>query len=173
MPMVDHADSALGMIETKGLVAAIEAADAMVKTAEVTIVSVEQTVAALITIHVFGETAAVQAAVDAGRAAAERVGELLSSHVIPRPDADVRQLVLSEASAPTKKDAAAPGSMPSSSIEPASPVKSQIEAEDLESMTVRELRTLARDTPGLPIQGREIARANKQTLVDLLRKYLS
>lgn len=173
MPMVDHADSALGMIETKGLVAAIEAADAMVKTAEVSIVSVEQTVAALITIHVFGETAAVQAAVDAGRAAAERVGELLSSHVIPRPDADVRKLVLEEVSAPSKESSTARSSKPKSDTKTATPAKSQIKSGDLESMTVRELRSLARETPGLPIQGREIARSNKQTLVDLLRKYRS
>lgn len=169
--MVDHADSALGMIETRGLVAAIEAADAMVKTAEVSIVSVEQTVAALITIHVFGETAAVQAAVDAGRAAAERVGELLSSHVIPRPDADVRKLVLEETSTPAKKSLASTRAKSASQTESTTPVKSQMRSGDLESMTVRELRSLARDTPGLPIQGREIARANKQTLVDLLRKH--
>ena len=77
---------ALGMVETRGLVASIEAADAMVKAAKVTLVGKERAQAGLITIMVIGETAAVKAAVDAGAAAAQRVGELVSTHVIPRPD---------------------------------------------------------------------------------------
>lgn len=77
---------ALGMIETRGLVASIEAADAMVKAAQVSIVSKQRAQAGLITIFVEGETAAVKSAVDAGAAAAQRVGELVSVHVIPRPD---------------------------------------------------------------------------------------
>lgn len=77
---------ALGMVETRGLVASIEAADAMVKAAKVNLVGKERAQAGLITIMVVGETAAVRAAVDAGTAAAQRVGELVSSHVIPRPD---------------------------------------------------------------------------------------
>ena len=77
---------ALGMVETRGLVASIEAADAMVKSAKVTIVGKERAQAGLITIMVIGETAAVTSAVDAGAAAAQRVGELVSTHVIPRPD---------------------------------------------------------------------------------------
>ena len=79
-------DLALGLIETKGLVAAIEAADAMVKAADVKIISKEKVTGALIAIKVMGETAAVKASVDAGAAAAQRVGELVSVHVIPRPD---------------------------------------------------------------------------------------
>ena len=77
---------ALGMVETRGLVASIEAADAMVKSAKVSIVGKERAQAGLITIMVIGETAAVTSAVDAGAAAAQRVGELVSTHVIPRPD---------------------------------------------------------------------------------------
>jgi len=77
---------ALGMVETKGLVASIEAADAMVKAAKVTLVGKERAKAGLITIMVVGETAAVKSAVDAGAAAAQRVGNLVSTHVIPRPD---------------------------------------------------------------------------------------
>ena len=77
---------ALGMVETRGLVASIEAADAMVKSAKVTIVGKERAQAGLITIMVIGETAAVTSAVDAGAVAAQRVGELVSTHVIPRPD---------------------------------------------------------------------------------------
>lgn len=76
---------ALGLIETKGLVGAIEAADAMAKAANVKIVGKEKSSGALITIKIVGDVAAVKSAVDAGSAAAQRVGELLSAHVIPRP----------------------------------------------------------------------------------------
>src|SRR5664279_3847971 len=77
---------ALGLIETRGLVAAIEAADAMVKAANVKIVGKEQTNPALITIKIVGDVAAVKSAVDAGAAAAQKVGEVVSVHVIPQPD---------------------------------------------------------------------------------------
>lgn len=77
---------ALGLVETRGLVAAIEAADAMVKAANVTLIGKERTDPALITIKVVGETAAVKSSVDAGAAAASRVGMLISTHIIPQPD---------------------------------------------------------------------------------------
>lgn len=81
--------NALGMVETKGLVGAIEAADAMVKAANVTLIGKEQVGAGLVTVMVRGDVGAVKAATDAGAAAAERVGELLSVHVIPRPHSEV------------------------------------------------------------------------------------
>jgi ethanolamine utilization protein EutM len=80
---------ALGMIETKGLVASIEAADAMVKAANVTLIGKEHEGGGLVTVMVRGDDGAVKAATDAGAAAAERVGELVSVHVIPRPHGDV------------------------------------------------------------------------------------
>jgi ethanolamine utilization protein EutM len=80
---------ALGMIETKGLVAMIEAADAMVKAANVTLIGYEKIGAGLVTAIVRGDVAAVKAATDAGAAAARRVGELVSVHVIPRPHSSV------------------------------------------------------------------------------------
>jgi microcompartment protein CcmL/EutN len=80
------AERALGLVETRGLVAALEAADAMLKAANVICVGKEITDAALVTIKVVGEVAAVKAAVDAGSAAASRVGELVSTHIIPRLD---------------------------------------------------------------------------------------
>ena len=85
--------NALGMIETRGLVAAIEAADAMVKSANVQLVGKEQVGGGLVTIMVRGDVGAVQAATDAGAAAAEKVGELLSVHVIPRPHAEVDNIL--------------------------------------------------------------------------------
>lgn len=81
--------NALGMIETKGLVGAIEAADAMVKAANVTLVGKEKVGGGLVTVIVRGDVGAVKAATDAGAAAAERVGELISVHVIPRPHTEV------------------------------------------------------------------------------------
>ena len=81
--------NALGMIETRGLVGAVEAADAMVKAANVTLIGKEQVGGGLDTVMVRGDVGAVKAATDAGAAAAERVGELLSVHVIPRPHTEV------------------------------------------------------------------------------------
>jgi len=80
---------ALGMIECRGLVAMIEAADAAVKTANVTLVGWEKIDAGLVTAIVRGEVAAVKAAVDAGAAAGRKVGEVLSTHVIPRPHSNI------------------------------------------------------------------------------------
>lgn len=83
---------ALGMIETKGYVGMIEAADAAVKAAEVVLVSRQKADAGLVTILLRGDVASVRAAVDAGAAAARRVGELVSAHVIPRPDTSISML---------------------------------------------------------------------------------
>jgi ethanolamine utilization protein EutM len=80
---------ALGMVETKGLVSSIEAADAMVKAANVTLIGRELVGGGLVTVMIRGDVGAVKAATDAGAAAAERVGELISVHVIPRPHSEV------------------------------------------------------------------------------------
>src|SRR5688572_6852235 len=84
---------ALGMIETKGLVGAIEAADAMVKAARVELIGKEKVGGGFVTVMVRGEVGAVKAATDAGAAAARRVGELVSVHVIPRPHGEVESLL--------------------------------------------------------------------------------
>lgn len=86
-------NNALGLIETKGLVASIEAADAMAKAANVTIIGTEKIGSGLVTIMVRGDVGAVKAAVDAGAAAAQRVGEVISTHVIPRPHTDLEKLL--------------------------------------------------------------------------------
>jgi len=90
---VDAAMIALGMVETRGLVGAIEAADAMVKAANVTLIGSEYVGGGLVTVMVRGDVGAVKAATDAGAAATKRVGELVSVHVIPRPHSDV-ELIL-------------------------------------------------------------------------------
>ncbi|MBQ4616251.1 MAG: BMC domain-containing protein [Mailhella sp.] len=84
---------ALGMIETKGLVGAIEAADAMVKAANVSLIGREQIGGGFVTVMVRGDVGAVKAAVDAGSAAADRVGDLRSVHVIPRPHGEVEMIL--------------------------------------------------------------------------------
>ncbi|MGG1400312.1 BMC domain-containing protein [Bacillus salipaludis] len=90
---------ALGMIETRGLIASIVAADAMVKAADVTLIKKEKVDAGLVSILVEGDVGAVQAAVDAGKYAAQSVGVLVTAHVIPRPDEEVGQML---AKAPKK-----------------------------------------------------------------------
>ena len=85
--------SALGMIETRGLVGAVEAADAMVTAANVTLIGREQVGSGLVTVMVRGDVGAVKAATDAGAAAAARVGELVSVHVIPRPHEEVEMIL--------------------------------------------------------------------------------
>ena len=83
------AKSALGMVETRGLTAAIEAADAMTKAAEVTLVGTEKIGSGLVSVMVRGDVGAVKAAVEVGSASASRLGELVASHVIPSPHPDV------------------------------------------------------------------------------------
>ena len=141
-------------METRGLVAAIEAADAMVKAANVRLLGTEVTVAAMVTVKVEGETGAVRASVAAGAAAAEKVGELIGTHVIPRPHTETYKILDVGNVAGSTQD------LPAVSIP---------QAEELESMAVRELRELARQIPGLGISGRDISRANKQQLLDELR----
>jgi len=94
---------ALGMIETKGLVGAIEAADAMVKAANVVLLGKEQIGAGYVTVMVRGDVGAVKAATDAGASAARRVGELVSVHVIPRPHAEVEKILPNKGVVATEK----------------------------------------------------------------------
>ena len=142
-------EAAVGLVETRGLVGAIEAADAMVKCAAVRLVRAEVTPAALVTVQVVGEVAAVQAAVEAGGQAAKRVGTLVGSHVIPFLEQSVRNAWSLDAEMP-----AAPESPP-----PAP-----------EAMTVQQLRAYARTLPDFPLKGRAIASAKKGELLRLLRE---
>ena len=86
-------NEALGMIETRGLVAAIEAADAMVKAAEVVLIGTEKIGRGLVSVMVRGDVGAVKAATEAGSAAAARLGEVIATHVIPRPHGDVEKIL--------------------------------------------------------------------------------
>lgn len=174
-------DYALGLIETRGLVGAIEAADAMVKTANVVLVGKEQTNPALITIKIVGDTAAVKSAVEAGAAAAQRVGQLVSKHIIPRPAEGMEDLIYTRGSR-TKldvEDELLGGRVEEADEEPAGASYAMPEGlteeqqeyyRSLESMTVHELRRHARSVEGLAIYGREISKANKSRLLDELMK---
>ena len=86
----------MGMVETKGLVGAIEAADAMVKAANVALIGSEKIGSGLVTVMVRGDVGAVKASVDAGAAAAEKVGQVISVHVIPRPNPEVEKILPKE-----------------------------------------------------------------------------
>ncbi|MCH7680521.1 BMC domain-containing protein [candidate division KSB1 bacterium] len=149
-------EKALGLVETKGLVGAIEAADVMLKTAAVRLIGIENTIAALLTVKIVGDTGAVKAAVDAGASAAEKIGELISCHVIPRPHEDTESIIYNQSDEINSGGAAA-----------------NLTIEKVKAMPVRQLRSLARDVSGFPIRGREISRANKETLVGKFQEYFN
>jgi len=96
-------NEALGMIETRGLIPSIEAADSMAKSANVVVIGMEKIGSGLVTIMVRGDVGAVKAAVDAGVSAGEKVGEVVSQHVIPRPHSDTEKLLPVEEE-PEKKE---------------------------------------------------------------------
>ncbi len=141
---------ALGLIETRGLVGAIEAGDAGAKAAAVEFTGSEYADAGLVTVYFRGSVAAVRAAVDAGAAAAERVGQLVSVHVIPQPHPDLD--IISDA--PRKSTAGE---------------QVPVDPGRLRSMKVVELRRAARRVPEFPIKGRELARANRDEILDGFR----
>ena len=189
-------DYALGLIETKGLVGAIEAADAATKAADVELIGKERADAGLMTIKIKGDVAAVRAAVDAGAAAAQRVGELISVHVIPRPDDDTEILIYPPPSqtkekprqedipqskprqkaSPRKEQSVEEVMSPPEEIVPKAPSPEPLSDDEatyrqqLEDMTVHELRRYARGVEGLSIFGRQISRANRDELIAELVK---
>lgn len=151
-PDADAAGNALGLIETRGLTGAIEAADAGLKAAQVRLVGTERADAGLVTVKFTGSTAAVKAAVDAAAAAAQRVGELLSAHVIPRPHEELGLVVTEGADEPPP---------------PMSGGRYDIAA--LERARVVDLRSMARQVPDFPIKGRDVARAGREELLAAFR----
>ena len=139
---------ALGLIETLGFVGVTEAADAATKAAAVELSAVEQIEGGIISIRVLGDVGAVQAAVEAGVHAAQQVGTLVAHHVIPNPHEDLVDIFgLMEKRDETDEE----------------------NEEDLENLPVHRLRQIARETPGISIQGREISRANRAQLLSELR----
>ncbi len=139
---------ALGLIEMLGFVGVTEAADAATKAAAVELSAVEKIEGGIISIRVLGDVGAVQAAVEAGVHAAQQVGTLVAHHVIPNPHEDlVHVFGLIKKTGETDETNEA----------------------DLERLPVYRLRQIARETPGVSIQGREISRANRAQLLSELR----
>jgi len=150
---VPGSEQALGLVETRGLVGAIEAGDAGVKASPVELTGTEYADAGLVTVTFRGSVAAVKAAVDAAATAAERVGQLVSVHVIPRPHPDLTALDLD--------------------AEPATPAPTgsgRLNPGRLTSMKVVELRRAARGVPGFPIRGRNLARAGREEILAAFRE---
>ena len=153
MPVDPWAYGALGLIETRGLVGAIEATDAGLKAADVKLLGTEKADAGLVTVKFIGEVAAVKAAVDAGSAAAERVGHLVAAHVIPRPHPEMNVAV---------EDNDEPA--------PTVPLKGgRIDVAMLENAKVVDLRAMARRLDNFPIKGRDVARAGRDELLAAFR----
>ncbi|MDF2647113.1 MAG: hypothetical protein K0Q73_2918 [Paenibacillus sp.] len=150
----------LGMIETYGLPALIAAADAAAKTADVKVTTYEKVDAGIVTIYILGDVAAVKAAVDAGAAEAKRVGKLLSTHVIPRPDPSVHAMIQEAWVKNQPKDS--PKEEFNKVI--ATP---EVSAPNWSKMSVAQLRELAHNTPRFPITGRDIQLVSKAELVRL------
>lgn len=175
---------ALGMVETRGLVGSIEAADVMMKTANVRLVDAEYIKNGYVTVKCLGEVAAVKAAVDAAAAAAQRVGQLIATHVIPRPAEEVEFIIRKPQPAYLASNVPAPEfrkrSMPAEKkvVEHLSETLDMFVASkdddayrsQLDAMTVHQLRTLAREVGGLSIYGRQISKADKKLLINELMK---
>ena len=153
--MASWVQQALGLVETRGLVGAIEAADAGLKAANVELLGSERADAGLVTVMFGGEVAAVKAACDAGAAAAERVGELVAVHVIPRPHPELALIEVDDS--PSR---AAPAlELPNGAYDVAA----------LERAKVVDLRDMARRVPNFPLKGRDVARASREELLAAFR----
>jgi len=165
---------AVGMVETRGLVGSIEAADVMVKSANVALLGTEYVGDGLVTVEVIGDVAAVKAAVEAGAAAAQRVGHLVSTHIIPRPAGEIEPILKQRAPAAGVPPPALPNGIPPEAPEEefdfVASDDDDVYRSQLDAMTVHQLRTLARGVEGLGIQGREITMANKDILIHELMK---
>lgn len=177
---------ALGMIETRGLVASIEAADSMVKSANVSLIGKVHVGSGLVTVMVKGDVGAVKAAVDAGAAAANRTGELVSVHVIPRPHSEIEYILPQP---PDSEDNLKKASSEEEKIENNSDTPQVLEKssenhnsesqeksiedimKELQAMSVVELRRYARNFNDLSISGRQISKANKAVLLKELRRH--
>lgn len=178
-------ERALGMVETLGLVGAIEAADAMIKASNVKLIGKEITDGAMITIKVVGEVGAVQASVAAGEAAARRVGQVVSVHIIPRPDPMTESIVYDEDAIPMPYENSSGSKKKNDLITLAQrdlfksvqkdesilkKKKLTKPTEDYRAFNVVNLRKLARTIPNFPLKGREISKANRDELITELEK---
>ena len=169
--------TALGMIETIGLVSALEAADAGLKAAQVRLLGRDYVRGGLVMVRFEGDVAAVQAAVDAGAAAARRVGAVFSAHVIPRAMPEVVRMLVSDPS-PGQSGGSGGGSASSCGEDAtreaasAAPEDKAPGMDDLGGWKVLALRQYARRLPGFPLRPSEIRYANKALLLESMKRYL-
>ena len=169
--------TALGMIETIGLVSALEAADAGLKAAQVRLLGRDYVRGGLVMVRFSGDVAAVQAAVDAGAAAARRVGAVFSAHVIPRAMPEVVRMLVSDPS-PGLSGGSGGGSASSGGEDGtreaalAAPEDQAPGMDVLSGWKVLALRQYARRLPGFPLRPSEIRYANKALLLESMKRYL-
>jgi|YNPMSStandDraft_2_1061718.scaffolds.fasta_scaffold00511_13 microcompartment protein CcmL/EutN len=156
---------ALGLIETKGLIAAITAADAMAKAANVKIIGKEKITAAKVTIKIIGEVAAVKAAVEAGVQAAKDLGEIISVHVIPRPDDEIDKIISSNLQNIEDNQKLEVEDLLISDID-------NLHYDNIKDLSVENLRKLARQFSDFPLKGRDISKSNKETLLSCFKSIL-
>jgi len=165
---------AIGMVETRGLTASIEAADAMLKSANVSLLLKEHVGSALVTTIVTGDVGSVKASVDAGAAAAERIGELVSAHVIPRPASEVGNMLggtpLSEAR--TKRETPATENSGDEVIpdENSGGEKKSYAPDELRQMTASRLRAVLNERNDSGLSPEEIRGLSKGKLLNILEK---
>lgn len=176
--------NALGMIETYGYLAAVEALDSALKAANVSLVDVVRVKGGLVTVLIEGDVGAVKAAVDAAMAAAKRVGTVVSVHVIPRPAEDVKNMLTSSTEYVEKEE------QETLDLAPETPEAEQTKIEDMseeenetskkeriytreqmEEMTVANLRTLARELKITNMTSKEVRFAKKQQLIDAITAF--
>jgi ethanolamine utilization protein EutM len=150
------ANEALGMIEVRGYVGALEAADAMVKAARVEIVGTFEAGSGYVAVYIQGDVGAVKAAVEAGRIAAEKLGKIIAVSIIPRPHVELG-VVLRQLHGGTGGNGG-------------HPTTEKLRVKKLADMTVAELRALARDSKELDLKGRDISVATKEDLLLELKK---
>jgi len=158
---------ALGLIETLGAVGGIEAADAALKAARVKLIGKEYADAGLHLIKLYGEVAAVRAAVDAGAAAAKRCGQLVGTHVIPRPDLQLEEWML----APTGSPKAMAFTRAPELGQHAAGARNggnTVLPDDFAELPVRELRAAVRNLPDFPLQGRQVSAATREQLLEAI-----
>ncbi|MFB0845385.1 BMC domain-containing protein [Paenibacillus oleatilyticus] len=165
--------TALGLIETIGVPALIAAADAAAKTADVRVMTFEKADAGLITVYIVGDVASVRAAVEAGGEEARRVGKLVGTHVIPRPDLSVSAMLESiwRKNAPAEPKPSAESAADETAADEAaelSGTEGGESAEALAKLSLQQLRELARTTPGFPLNASGINTAAKAELIRLL-----
>ena len=142
--------AAIGLIETRGLVGVIEAADAAVKSAPVELLGIKSVGGGLVSTHFRGEVAAVQVAVQAGVEAASKISQVISHRVIPSPHIDIENLLLDQPQVTTPPAQSLP--------------------DELEGLPVTRLRQLVRQLPDTQLKGRQVSRANKEALLRELRR---